>query len=182
MRAQEAPDSQGNYMSIICHDIERSIKWVYICALAIPFLAAGFVYVRMSFAHKGPEFSPDKLKLAVVFFFVACTFIVLAIRIKGFQYRLLIDKLNGRFSYQKDNLFGTSHVKGALNRIDEVYIKEASVFSDRISALKRTIYKIILRSSHQDLVIYVSSEESEAHSMAASLSGFLGVSVGQEGE
>jgi len=170
-----------NYMSIICQDIEKSFTWIYVCILSVPFLVTAIIYIRSAFGRTN-EISPPQIKLAVAFFMIALLLITLSIRIKGFRYHLLIDKVNGQFNYQKDNLLNTLHIKGPLSQIKEVFITQSTFFSDSLAKMKQTLYKIGIRYAFQEIIIYVSLHRDQTHQMAVSLSTFIGVPMSNDGE
>ena len=170
-----------SYMSIICQDVEKNFKWIYVCILSVPFLIAAILYLQSAFS-KTSEISAPQIRLAVIFFVIALFCIILSIRIKGFRYHLLLDKVDGHFTYQKDNLLNTIHIKGQLSEIKEIFIRQSPFFSDSLAKMKQTLYKIGIRHAHREIVVYVSLNKDQAHQMASSLSSFIGVPAGNDGE
>jgi hypothetical protein len=168
----EVSNGHDSYLSVVCHDFERSFRWIYIGVLSIPFLIVAISYTSSAMGHSG-QFDPTRFKTAVIFFLVAGVLIALSIRIKGFRYFLLIDRAHGQFNYHKDNLFSTVHIKGDVSQIKEIYVKEGSYMSDSLVKTNRTIYKVGMRYLFQEIVVYMSLHQDHAMSMASSISGFV---------
>jgi len=180
-------DSQSGYhshMSIICHDLERSYRGLYLLLAAMPFLIIGSCYLITCLPNvdHGHEFKPSDFKMAVVFFSITAAFVLMGVRIMRFQYHLLLDRENGRFHYKKEHLLTTSRLDGDIRQIKEVSTRKITAVSDRALLSKRLVYQVALRIAHQDAVVYMSLEKDETHSMAQQLSGFLNVSLASDTE
>lgn len=173
----EVSNGHNSYFSVVCHDIERSFKWIYSGVLSIPFLIIAIIYTRWAMGRSG-EFDPNRFKTAVVFFLVAGVLIALSVRIKGFRYFLLIDKAQGTFNYHKDNIFSTVHIKGEVSQIKEIYVKGGA--ADSLAKRNRTIYKVGMKYLFQEIIVYMSLQQDHALSMASSISGFVGVPLSSD--
>jgi hypothetical protein len=180
----EAQISQHSHMSVISLDKERSYKGVYLLVCATPFLIIGAVSLSSLLSVSGSPLSLEDLKMAVLFFSCASVLIAMGIRIMRYQYHLLIDKNQGHFSYQKDSLLSTSRIQGEVKQIKEISIRSGATvsFRSRKEGFSRALYRIIARYNHQDLIVYLSTDEEEALSMATTLSNFLGVPMSREDE
>jgi hypothetical protein len=177
----DAHMAQHSHMSVISHDKERSYKGVFLLVCSTPFLILGSVSILSAGAASS---SVESLKMAVIFFFFATIFIAMGIRILRYQYHLLLDKSQGHFSHQRDSLLSTSRIQGDIKQIKEISIRTGSTISFRGKGgeFSRNLFKIIARYNHQDLIVYISHDQDEALSMAATLSTFLGVPLNREEE
>ncbi|GEM_PF-1645156 len=173
-----------SHISIICHDLERSYRGLYLLVVAVPFLVLGSYYLITCLpnADHGHDFTPSEFKVAVAFFSVTAAFVFMGVRILRFQYHLLLDRENGRFHYKKDYLLTTNRLDGDIRQIKEVSTRKVLALSDKALQPKRLIYEVSLRIAHQDAVVYMSVKKDEAHSMAQQLSGFLNVPLSTDTE
>jgi hypothetical protein len=169
-------------MSIICHDLERSYKGVYLMAMAVPFFVTALIFIKSAVTRQSQSgvVPTDDIKIAVLLFAVSAVLTGCAIRILRFQYHILFDNMKGRFYYKKDNLLDSFKMEGELQQIKEIYVKKVSVPSDRVSRERRTLYKLGVQVAHQHIVLYISPMEKEALSMGQSLSNFLGIPFNQD--
>jgi len=180
----DSPAGYHSHMSIICHDLERSYRGLYLLVVAVPFIVAGSYYLIQCLPNvdHGHDFSPPDFKMAVILFAVAGAFVLMGMRIRNFQYHLLLDRENGRYHYRKEHLLTTSRMDGDIRQIREVTTRRLSAFSEKALRSKRLVYEVLLRIAHQDAVVYMSLKKDEAHSMAQQLSGFLNVPLSNDTE